>query len=173
MIIIVLLNMLQSFGFIVLGVLYFTVIPNYEQSDSSLVIEIYKVFNPFLKPTDCDVRKDPNCNIILLIEYNEYIMANMMILSIPEIIASFYVTYKGFVAWGKRFEIKATERFYRYNFTYYVYKGLITLLIFIQIGPANKKISIWVQIFYIVEIIITIFFLLPIMNRFLAYKKEE
>jgi hypothetical protein len=49
----------------------------------------------------------------------------------------YYKAYKGLGAWVKRFEIKSTERYYRWQFTYYTYMAFVKLIMFMQIGPSN------------------------------------
>lgn len=146
LILIVLFNIIQSLAWLILVILYLSIVPNYYKSNESkdLIFQIFQLFNPFLKQIDCDPRKEENCDVKKIEKSNSTIMANMMILSIPQMIVMIYVTYKGLVAWGKNFELKATERFYRYIFTSYLYNAMIKLLIFIQIGPDNQGISIWV-----------------------------
>ena len=60
-----------------------------------------------------------------------------MILSAPQIVLIYYKAFKGIDAWATRFEIKATERYYRWQFTYYTYMAFIKLITFLQIGPSN------------------------------------
>jgi len=68
---------------------------------------------------------------------------NFFIITTPQLALMYYKTYKGLVAWGKKFEIKATERFYRISFTYYTYLAFTKSIIFFEIGPENDFISVW------------------------------
>ncbi len=107
---IVLLSLYECASWLIFGVMCILT------PSDSIATDLYWFFSffvPFIKNDKC-IQGPPVCIVNEEIhERNIKIMKNFFIISIPQIAQTFYKTYKGLVAWEKRFEIKATERFYR------------------------------------------------------------
>ena len=105
-------------------------------------------------------------------------MINLLILSIPQFAVLAFLSWKSFQMWNEGFKIKVTERFYRVSFTYYMYTAFIKLVMMMLLGPPETlddfaTSNFIIQIRFFVEIILSVFVLLPIINKYILQEKKK
>ncbi len=131
MVIIVTLSIIECLGWLIFVSLLFLIQPT---SVDRSMFGFFSFFNPFIREAKCLEGQTPQeCAIYdsLTHKMNQNIIQTFLILSVPQIVLMYYKAYKGLDAWSKRFEIKSTERYYRWQFTYYTYTAFIKLIIFL------------------------------------------
>ena len=101
-----------------------------------------------------------------------------MILSIPQFVVLIWLSIRSFQIWNQGFKIKISERFYRVSFTYYMYTAFIKLVMAALLGPPEElndftKKEFFIQIRYFIEIILSVFVLLPVINKYILQEKKK
>ena len=105
----------------------------------------------------------------------------MLLICIQQAAMLIYLSYLGLMLFAKGFPVKLLENFYRILFTYFLTAGLFKLLLISLLGismfeniKGDTQILRLVRIgLYIVEILVWIFIILPIIKRYIEYKKRQ
>ena len=107
-----------------------------------------------------------------------------MILSIPQFVVLAFLSWKSFQMWDQGFKIKVTERFYRVSFTYYMYTAFIKLVMALLLGlpewnsngdglTDSSKVRLIIQSGYFIQITVSVFVLLPVINKYILQEKKK
>jgi hypothetical protein len=109
-------------------------------------------------------------------------METLIIISIPQFLILLLLASKSISYMKNHLDITTTERFYRFCFTNYMFAAFIKFVMIMLIGtPFNSDGTIAkdsinklvVQGLYILEIIFTIWVILPIINRHIWQEKKK